>query len=99
MRHNDSANVFRLKRVGLFVLGMAALLVAGNVALRVQPTLWSTIMVSVFIVVGLTLAAPDRAKELVRTVMPLISLLRTGKDRLPAPDISPDEETADGGEE
>ena len=85
MRENDKASSFRLKRVGMFVIGAAALLVAGNVALRVQPTLWSTAMVSVFIVVGLTLAAPDRAKELLKTVMPLISLLRTGKS---APDQS-----------
>ena len=96
MRHTDNGSGFRLKRVGLFVAGMAALMVAGQVALRAEPTMWGTILVTIFIVGGLTLAAPTQARELVKTILPLLTMLRTGKARLPAP---PSDEPANGGGE
>ena len=84
MRHSDDRSVFRVKRVVLFLAGMAALVVAGNVALRAEPSMWGTALITIFIVGGLTLAAPTQARELVKTVIPLIRALRTSK-RIPPP--------------
>jgi len=80
MRHDDgSGDGHRFKRGLFFLGGLAWLVIASQIALRAEPTLYSTLLVGFFIVLGLMFAAPDRAKELVKTLTPLLSLLRSGK--------------------
>lgn len=79
MRQSDDHGGHRVRRLLYFVGGMVALVVGGQIALRSEPGLWSTVLVFIFVILGLTFAAPDKAKELLKTITPLLTLLRNGK--------------------
>jgi len=85
MRDSEGVTKHHWRRTGFFIAGMAALVVSGQMALRMtDPTLTSAAMVTLFMVLGLLLAAPDKAKELVK----LLRSLRETKEIPPPADDS-----------